>query len=1066
MKQSAYTSIQEKRLQPWKGEEEVRFAWNKALEDATGLHLFAERERNDASYNHVIIEYKAPGLFNGKKNSPAFLNATSERLLPYILKKAAQTKIPESDFIGIAIDGEHICFAQVIDGNINTQHLMPFSPESVEMVVDALRSDTRKSLTTENLLADFGHGSANARAFMQQLADGLRQQLDASGNNKIKMLFAEWRTLYGQVADLSTLQVEAIAKELKFTWFGSPSDSISARLFVLHTYNSMLIKLLAAEIVSAHGLTSTAQPAQSMAALKNDAQMLEFLGSAIERSAIFQEAGISGFVEEAIFSWYLDVANLNTVPGLLPTLRRLLSVMSLYRLDQLSQTRDVLRDLYQGLVPGKLRQSLGEFYTPDWLVDFTLDKVSSPELLTQRVLDPTCGSGAFLLAVIRKKRQLAKARNLSAKETLKLLCESVWGFDLNPLAVQTARVNFLIEVADLLSQCPGQDFEVPVLMADAIYSPAASPDTVEPVIQYRIGSQVAKLDIHLPAALALDRVSLDYMFNRMGKDVEMGIEFDESIGKVRKGQYFTEDQLKEWDTPLRYTYNQILTLHRQNWNGIWFRIVRNFFWSATAGQFDLVIGNPPWVRWSKLPNLYRNRVKPTCEHYGIFSKTRMHGGNELDISAMITYTVADKWLNAGGHLAFVITGTLFKNPSSAGFRTFKIEPSREDSLYLQPVSVDDMKGLKPFEDANNHTTIAVFKKSENVPEYPVPYRVWCPRVGHKRAIKASQTLEAVMDTIQYDENEAFPVNETGSPWAILAPDRFKAINYLSRKCSWTKGRKGITTDLNGVFFVPILNVNETYVQIRSRPEAGKKDIGSVKKAWVEPEDLYPLIKGASDFEECYLKISAPGVNNEERLYTFVPNTGISNADYIESAERMNRHELKKTAAWFDSFNPVLQERSTYRRQMKGAPFHAIYNVGEYTFKPWKVIWPEMSSSFYAAVAGSAAVPLVGTRPYIPDHKVYFSAFDDSDTAYYLCGLLNSKTVQEWINAHNVSIQVADVFKHLDLPEFNQSDTQHVLLAEKVMHAHHEHDNKARKIILEDVKTLAEDILTNWSKQLG
>lgn len=76
---------------------------------------------------------------------------------------------------------------------------MPFSPESVGMVVDALRSDTRKGLTTENLLADFGHGSANARAFMQQLADGLWQQLATSGNNKIKMLFAEWRTLYGQV---------------------------------------------------------------------------------------------------------------------------------------------------------------------------------------------------------------------------------------------------------------------------------------------------------------------------------------------------------------------------------------------------------------------------------------------------------------------------------------------------------------------------------------------------------------------------------------------------------------------------------------------------------------------------------------------------------------------------------------------------------------------------------------------------------------------------------------------------------------------------------------------------
>lgn len=339
------------------------------------------------------------------------------------------------------------------------------------------------------------------------------------------------------------------------------------------------------------------------------------------------------------------------------------------------------------------------------------------------------------------------------------------------------------------------------------------------------------------------------------------------------------------------------------------------------------------------------------------------------------------------------------------------------------------------------------------------------RAGQKRAIKSSKTLEAVIDTIRYEEKEAFPVDEAGSPWAILVPDRFEAIKYLSRQCSWTKGRKGITTDLNGVFFVPILNVSETHVQIRSRPEAGKKDIGPVKQAWVEPTDLYPLIKGAGDFEECYLKINAPDFDNKDRLFTFVPNTGISTAEYAEAEERLNRHELRKTAAWFDSFEPVLQARSTYRRQMKGAPFHAVYNVGEYTFKPWKVIWPEMSSSFYAAVAGSADVPLLGTRPYIPDHKVYFSAFDDKETAYYLCGLLNSQTVQEWIDAHNVSIQVADVFKHLDLPEFRKDDHRHIALAEKVMSAHQEHNREKRKFIVEEAKQLAEEILTKWSKQV-
>jgi hypothetical protein len=56
---------------------------------------------------------------------------------------------------------------------------------------------------------------------MQQLSDGLAQQLTINGNNKVKMLFAEWRTLYGQVADLSIVQAEAIVRELKFTWSGS-----------------------------------------------------------------------------------------------------------------------------------------------------------------------------------------------------------------------------------------------------------------------------------------------------------------------------------------------------------------------------------------------------------------------------------------------------------------------------------------------------------------------------------------------------------------------------------------------------------------------------------------------------------------------------------------------------------------------------------------------------------------------------------------------------------------------------------------------------------------------------
>lgn len=1064
---SAFEQINSARKKPWQGEEEVRVAWVSAIYNATGLVLHTERGRKDASLNHVIVEFKAPGLFNGKKNSSKFIEATEQRLLPYIQKESKTTCIPESDFIGIAIDGEHICFAQVIDSKIYSQQLIPFSEYAVSIVIDALISDTRKALTIENLLNDFGHGSANAKDLMQNLADGLADEINKLDNNKVKMLFEEWRTLYGQVADMSVLQAATITKEMSFDWHGKANDSLPARLFVIHTYNSLLIKLIAAEIISAHGLTSIEFPAQTMSAIQDEKNLIDSLDFNIEHSRIFEQAGIKGFVEEAIFSWYLDIAKQqfsSKKNTLLSSLRKVLSVLSFYSLRQLSHTRDILRDLYQGLVPGKLRQSLGEFYTPDWLVDFTLSKANKSSWLGKRVLDPTCGSGAFLIALIRKKIAEANQNGWDNFKTLEEVCSTVWGFDLNPLAVQTARVNFLMEISGLLKSCQGIDIELPILLADAIYSPAQNPKGSQKEVQYKIGSQVAKLDILLPSELALNRSRLDDVFVKMGEDVESNFEFDKVEKNLVKHGYITASEMAEWSESLKYTYNQVLNLHRKQWNGIWFRIVRNFFWSATAGEFDCIIGNPPWVRWSKLPDAYRERVKPTCEDYGIFSSNKRHGGNELDISAMITYTVSDKWLKNGGCLAFVVTGTLFKNPSSAGFRNFKLEPSNPNSAYIQPIYVDDFKALKPFEDAANHTVVSVFQKVKSPAKYPVPYTMWNAKSGFKKSVSPSLSLSDVAQTIEPELKEAFPVSENGSPWAILRKGRFSAIKYLSSECKWTQGRKGITADLNGVYFVPIIQDNGKLVEIRSRPEAGRKEIGAVQKQWVEPDLLYPLIKGASDFEACYLKLKDPNYN-KERLYTFLPNSGISKEDYQDCEDKLNSPMLKKTKLWFKGFEDLLLDRSTYRRQMKNAPYQAVYNVGDYTFKPWKVVWPEMSSSFYAAVAGSDNMPLNGNRVFIPDHKVYFASFDDKETAYYLCGLLNTETVIEWLDSHNVSIQVSNVFKHLSLPEFNKNNRNHTKLSDLIEVAHKTHDKKARKKVLKQAFILAESILSEWSLSL-
>jgi len=150
--------------------------------------------------------------------------------------------------------------------------------------------------------------------------------------------------------------------------------------------------------------------------------------------------------------------------------------------------------------------------------------------------------------------------------------------------------------------------------------------------------------------------------------------------------------------------------------------------------------------------------------------------------------------------------------------------------------------------------------------------------------------------------------------------------------------------------------------------------------------------------------------------------------------------LKKTKAYFAAYETQLKARSTYRLRQKNAPYFAIYNVGHYTFAPWKVIWAEQGD-FCAAVAGKSTVPLVGTRLFVPDHKIFFADFTDKLAALYLCGLLNSELAKEFVESHTISIQIGDIFKHMNLPAYVKDDSDHKKLVAAVDEAHNATDGE-------------------------
>lgn len=1025
-------------------EEELRLAWANAF-STVGIKFNAERQKNDLVRNQVIIELKNKGLFGGKITSAAFKNAVFDRLQKYIIRRADSEGLAQEEYTGIASDGDHIAFCFMKNGVITHQDLMPLSEVAVTKVLKALQRNQRRALTKQNLVEDFGHTSSAGHRLMSALSNELTMHFNDGKNNKIKMLFREWQSLFGQVSGLTQEQVTKINKQIGFEVPKMGDESVSGTLFVIHTYNALVMKLLGAELVSYLNLTQYKDFCGNLASL-NDDELLKTIESDIEESRFFEAVGIKGFVEEAIFSWYLDASDYVDQGEITQALKEALIQVSLYRFDDLTSARskDVLKGFYQSLVPDVLRKSLGEFYTPDWLVTDTLDRANNGAWLDKKVLDPTCGSGSFLLQVIALKRIEAEAAGLDAEETVQLILETVWGFDLNPLAVQAARVNFLIAISDLVVQCGAMQVELPILLADSVYSPAENPDGDEEIVEYRIGSRTANLLITIPSTLAFNRVKLDNVFSIMGESVDRNKEYEDTEKKLIRRNILTKAKVNEWEKPLRETYNRVLALHRRNWNGIWFRIIRNFFWSATAGQFDFIVGNPPWVRWSALPEDYREKIKPTCEEYEIFSETKFHGGNELDISGMITYTAADKWLKFGGKLIFVLTQTHFQSPSSQGFRSFKIN----DSAFLSPFFVEDLKSLKPFPDAANKTVIVGFEKvSKKSNPYPVPYNIWQAKQGFSKTLNEGLAANDILVGIDRLCMEANPVDDERSPWALMPKGEFEKTKKIRGRSDWIKGRKGVTADLNGIYMVEILEVDDKrrLVLIETRPQAGKKDIGVAKKFWIEPDLLYPMVKGAADFSSYSFK---PNHN----LFHLVPNSGITK-DLLLTAEDELENDLPETFKYLSAYEEKLVERSTYKARLRKYAFYHIYNVGDYTFSPYKVIWAEQSGSFKAAVCANAEVPLIGKRPLVPDHKVYFVDCYSEDSAHYICGLLNSSLVRNYIESHTISIQVSNIFKHLELPKFDAScgDSVELSSLSKAMH------NTVDKVTFDSLTTKANEL---------
>jgi hypothetical protein len=112
---------------------------------------------------------------------------------------------------------------------------------------------------------------------------------------------------------------------------------------------------------------------------------------------------------------------------------------------------DLLGDLYQRYFDPETRKALGEFYTPQPVIDYIMDGVGYDRgVSNERLIDPACGSGTFLVEAVRRYIDDVERYedNPDWEDHLRDLCTRprIVGLDIHPFAVLMAQIRFVVAI--------------------------------------------------------------------------------------------------------------------------------------------------------------------------------------------------------------------------------------------------------------------------------------------------------------------------------------------------------------------------------------------------------------------------------------------------------------------------------------------------------------------------------------------------------------------------------------------------------------------------------------------
>ena len=364
---------------------------------------------------------------------------------------------------------------------------------------------------------------------------------------------------------------------------------------------------------------------------------------------------------------------------------------------------EVLGHVFENLLFPSERKEQGTFYTPfevaekqvaaafeAWLKSNAAEarpKTTKQLLRTIRILDPSCGSGTYLVAAqsvllqhrlaLEPERERYNGKLFALKRAI--ILENLFGIDINPMAVRLAEIRLWLNmIQDLEISEPAKAPALPNLqhhLRPGDFLAAHLPVGSHQARQWTKYENLESLRKKFPFSSSQKRSQLLKHIYRLERELAA------FLLEREQGQHkaVVKTRLAQGTLPgLAGVAQSGMARGRKNANLLHVIFSRVFL----EGGFDLILGNPPWLSAARIPTAERAslrvNVRPPA---GLVLK------GQTDLS-LYFLAASLSLLKPGGHLGFLLPGKILQARYASTVRAWLMTRCRIDYLYDYGIDQD------------------------------------------------------------------------------------------------------------------------------------------------------------------------------------------------------------------------------------------------------------------------------------------------------------------------------------------------------------------------------------------